>query len=185
VILLGDARDELGGSEYLKVTHGLVRGVPPALDLERERNLQQLLVGLAADGLMASAHDCAEGGLAITIAECSFDTGLGVEVNVAAVQASDAAFTDIATLYGESASRVLVSVTPSRAHEVLARAAERKVPAAVIGRVGGNQVRLAIDGRVVIDESLAAAEGIYSTAIERYFTARAGKPSRAGSHPDH
>jgi phosphoribosylformylglycinamidine synthase subunit PurL len=104
---------------------------------------------------------------------------------VSAVQASTPELVDIATLFGESASRVVVSVTPARAHDVLARAAERGVPAAIIGRVGGNQIRIAVDGRVVVDESLAAAEGIHSTAIERYFTTPAGRPSRDGSHPDH
>jgi len=65
VILLGESRAELGGSEYLKVVHGLVRGVPPVLDLDREKALQTLLVDGAAAGLIRSAHDCAEGGLAV------------------------------------------------------------------------------------------------------------------------
>ena len=61
-------------------------------------------------GLIRSAHDCAEGGLAVTLAECCFDTGLGAVVDVAPVEAAVAAFADIATLFGESASRVVVSV---------------------------------------------------------------------------
>ena len=91
-MLLGDSRDELGGSEYLKVVHGLVRGVPPALDLAREAALQRVLVEGAATGLIRSAHDCAEGGLAVTLAECCFDTGLGAVVDVAAVEAPWPAF---------------------------------------------------------------------------------------------
>ena len=79
------AAAELGGSEYLKVVHGLIRGVPPALDLEREAALQRVLVEGASTGLIRSAHDCAEGGLAVTLAECCFDTGLGADVDVAAV----------------------------------------------------------------------------------------------------
>jgi phosphoribosylformylglycinamidine synthase len=174
IVLLGEGRGELGGSEYLKVVHGLIRGVPPALDLDRERRLQQLLVESAADGLLASAHDCAEGGIAITLAECGFDTArgdtaLGADVNVAAVPAESGGSeiaTQIATLFGESASRVVVSAAAPQADALLARAAIAGVPAAIIGRVGGNHIRIAIDGHVVIDEPLDACERIWSTAIE-------------------
>jgi phosphoribosylformylglycinamidine synthase II len=169
IVLLGESHAELGGSEYLKVMHGLVRGVPPRLDLDAERRLQRVLVAGAEAGILRSAHDCAEGGLAVTVAESTFDTGLGAEANVAAASSAPAAFGDIATLFGESASRAVVSVAPERAHELLALTAAERVPATIIGRVGGNQVRIAIDGRVVIDESLEAAERIWSTAIGRYF----------------
>ena len=75
VLMLGDNRGELGGSEYLARVHGVVAGTPPALDLDRERSLQRLIVQLIGDGLVQSAHDCAEGGLAVTLAECTFDSG--------------------------------------------------------------------------------------------------------------
>ncbi len=88
VVLLGDSHAELGGSEYLKVVHGLIRGTPPALDLDRERALQQLLVDGAAAGLIQSAHDCAEGGIAITAAEKCFDTGLGASIDLQPVAAA-------------------------------------------------------------------------------------------------
>jgi phosphoribosylformylglycinamidine synthase II len=172
IVLLGEGRGELGGSEYLKVMHGLVRGVPPALDLDRERRLQQLLVECAEAGVVASAQDCAEGGLAVTLAECSFDTGFGLDATVEAVASEAAAMRDVAALFGESASRVVVSAAPANVDELLARAAAAGVPAAVIGRVGGNRIRMAIDGRVAIDEPLAAAEDIWSTAIERHFQAK-------------
>src|SRR5262245_140448 len=80
VILLGEGAGELGGSEYLKIVHDLVRGVPPTLDLEAERRLQSLLVELAHARAIRSAHDCAEGGFAVTLAECCFGTGLGASV---------------------------------------------------------------------------------------------------------
>jgi phosphoribosylformylglycinamidine synthase subunit PurL len=172
IVLLGENREELGGSEYLKVVHGLIRGVPPALDLQRERALQLLLVELAAGGIIRSAHDCAEGGLAITLAESSFDTGLGAEINVPAVTSTAPHLTDVATVFGESASRVVVSAAPDRAHELLALASSAGVPAAVIGRVGGNAIRIAVAGRIVIDEALSMAEQIWSTAIDRYFEPR-------------
>src|SRR6476659_3900464 len=71
VILLGEGTGELGGSEYLKLAYDLVRGLPPALDLHRERALQALLVELADERLLRSAHDCSDGGLAIALAECA------------------------------------------------------------------------------------------------------------------
>jgi phosphoribosylformylglycinamidine synthase II len=172
IVLLGESRDELGGSEYIKVIHGLVRGVPPALDLDGERRLQRLLVDGAASGTIRSAHDCAEGGIAITLAECCFDTGLGLEVNLAPVPAGSEQLGDAFALFGESASRVVVSVSPERAHELLGRAGQAGVPATVIGRVGGDRVRIAVDGRELVDEALAGAEQIWSTAIERYFESR-------------
>ena len=168
IVLLGESRDELGGSEYLKVMHGLIRGVPPALDLAREGALQRVLVKGAAEGLIRSAHDCAEGGLAVTLAECCFDTGLGAEADVAAVATAANAFGDVATMFAESASRVVVSVSAARTAELEALAASEGVPAAVIGRVGGERIVISIAGRRVLDESLADAERIWSTAIEIY-----------------
>ena len=172
VMLLGDSEEELGGSEYLKVVHGLVKGLPPKLDLAREAALQRVLVKGVATGLIRSAHDCAEGGLAVTLAECSFDTGLGAVVDVAAVEGAVAAFADIATLFGESASRVVISVDNARTAELEALATESDVPVAVIGRVAGSRIRIAIDGREVIDEPLADAERVWAGAIDHYFESR-------------
>ena len=173
VVLLGESRDELGGSEYLKVIHGLVRGVPPVLDLAREAALQRLLVEGASKGLIRSAHDCAEGGLAVTLAECCFDTEFGTDTDVAAV-AAEGTFGDIATLFGESASRVVVSVAANRTAEMVALAAAAGVPATAIGRVGGDRIRISVEGRRLIDEPLHEAERIWSTAIDNYF-----EPTRA------
>jgi phosphoribosylformylglycinamidine synthase II len=169
IVLLGDSRDELGGSEYLKVMHGVIRGVPPALDLAREGALQRLLVGGAASGLIRSAHDCAEGGLAVTLAESCFDTGRGAQVEVSAVQVSAPQFQHVATLFGESASRAVISVAAARTDELLALAKNEGVPAAVIGLVGGDRIRISVAGMAVIDEPLAETEQIWATAIERYF----------------
>jgi phosphoribosylformylglycinamidine synthase len=169
IILLGDSLDELGGTEYLKVVHGLVKGVPPRLDLAREAALQQVLVKGAASGLIRSAHDCAEGGFAVTLAECCFDTGLGADVDVPAVEAAVTPFADTATLFGESASRAVVSVDEGRTAELEALAKEAGVPLAVIGRVGGSRLRVAIAGRLVIDEQLADVERLWADAIGRYF----------------
>jgi phosphoribosylformylglycinamidine synthase subunit PurL len=168
VVLLGESRAELGGSEYLNAVHRMVRGTPPALDLAREAALQRLLVEGIAAGVIRSAHDCAEGGFAIALAECCFDSGHGVAVDVVGVSA-DSTFADVATLFGESASRVVVSVSASGLSDLLARAAAAGVPAASIGTVGGSRIRIGVDGRTVLDEPLAESEQLWSTGVERYF----------------
>jgi len=174
IVLLGADRGELGGSEYLKVVHDLVRGVPPVLDLAAERALQALLITLADEGLARSAHDCSDGGLAVTAAECCFDTfGIGANISVDAPQTAGPSATGIATaLFSESASRVIVSVAPEELTRVLERAAAAKVPATVIGQTGGNRLRIAVAGQIVIDQSVDEAERIWSNTIEHFFTKR-------------
>ena len=172
IVLLGVGLGELGGSEYLKVQHGLVKGQPPALDLERERALIALLGRAAAAGLLCSAHDCSDGGLAVTLAECAFDTnGIGCDVDVpgVAMQPGARELARIATLFGESASRAVVSVRPGDRATLLHVAAEAGVPARRIGTTGGTRLRISIDGQPAIDCALQEAEQVWSTAIERYF----------------
>jgi phosphoribosylformylglycinamidine synthase len=169
VVLLGESRADLGGSEYLKAVHGLVRGLPPAIDLAREAALQRLLVDGIASGLIRSAHDCSEGGFAVALAECCFDSAFGVSVDVAQVAVATDQFTDIATLFSESPSRVIVSVASGAVTELMAHAGALNVPAAVVGTVGGSRIRVDVDGRQVLDESLAQSEEIWSSALERYF----------------
>jgi phosphoribosylformylglycinamidine synthase II len=181
IVLLGDGFGELGGSEYLKLAYGLVQGLPPVLDLAAERSLQDLLVALASESLVRSAHDCSDGGLAVTLAECCFDTaGAGAEVSISGVElagdaasgAAGAALAQAAALFGESASRVVVSATADNVTEVLQRAAAAGVPARVIGETGGNRLRIAVAGATVIDVSVDEAERAWSTAIEQSFAKR-------------
>jgi phosphoribosylformylglycinamidine synthase len=169
IVLLGESRDEFGGSEYLKVLHGVILGTPPSLVLKAEAALQALLVQAVASGMIRSAHDCAEGGLAVTLAECSFDTGLGLEVDVKPVETRVAGLAEMATLFGESASRVVISMDSARVAELEGMAAQAGVPFAVIGHVGGTRIRIAISGKSVIDEPLTDAERIWSHAIGAYF----------------
>ena len=100
VILFGEGRGELGGTEYLKLAYDVVRGLPPALDLDAERALQALVVALADGRLIRSAHDCADGGIAVTLAECCFDTGgVGIEASIDEVKVGrDAALNRAAAL---------------------------------------------------------------------------------------
>jgi phosphoribosylformylglycinamidine synthase II len=169
VVLLGEGLGELGGSAYLKVLHDLVRGVPPVLDLVRERQLQGVLVSLAMDGVSRSAHDCAEGGLAVTLAESCFDAGIGVEVDVPASAAPAAEWTDVATLFGESATRAVVSVVADDLAQLQDVALKAGVPVTVLGRTGGDRIRMRVSGRPVIDVLVTDAEQGWSTAIGRRF----------------
>jgi phosphoribosylformylglycinamidine synthase subunit PurL len=82
-VLLGDTFDELGGSEYIYVTRGLVRGMPPRLDLSREKSLQQAVLASVREGLVTAAHDLSEGGLAVAVAECCIGGEIGAEVELA------------------------------------------------------------------------------------------------------
>jgi phosphoribosylformylglycinamidine synthase subunit PurL len=174
VVLLGASRGELGGSEYLKTLHRLIRGSVPRLDLDGERRLQTLLVDLASTGHVLSAHDCAEGGLAVTLAECAFDTnGIGVEVDLPPAADLGEEWVVDATLFGETPSRVVVSTALARVDELLAAAKAVGVPAAVIGSTGGSRLVVRINGRPAVDVAVADAERIWATALERYFARQA------------
>jgi phosphoribosylformylglycinamidine synthase len=166
VILIGENLGELGGSEYLKTIHGMLRGEAPALNLERELALQRLLVDLIARGLVESAHDCAEGGLAVTLAESCFDTGgTGADVTVPAAASDGGVELVAATLFGESASRVVASVAPAHTEEVMAAAAAAGLLAAVIGRTGGSNLRVRVGGDLVIDADVTGIEAVWATSL--------------------
>jgi phosphoribosylformylglycinamidine synthase len=169
IVLLGEGRGELGGSEYLVSIHGMLRGIPPSLDLDAERRLQRFLVDAAASGAIRSAHDCAEGGLAVALAECCFGAdGGGADVDIPAVQTTHRHAVE-AALFGESASRVIVSVRADRAGDVLARAKAAGVPARAIGTTGGRRIRVRLDGELSIDVDVREAEHAWQNGLERYF----------------
>ena len=120
--------------------------------------------GLAAD---PSAHDCADGGLAVTVAEgCFGGGGIGAEISIDGLSVSrHAIINEAAALFGESPSRVVVSTSRDLADEVLERAAAAGVPAEVIGRTGGSRLRIAVDGETTVDVAVADAERVWASAI--------------------
>ena len=135
IILLGETRDELGGSEFLYRTAGVVVGPPPRVDLEAEKRLQGLLLALNAQGRLRSAHDCSLGGISCTLAECALgdlpgSDGFGIEVVL--TEALD----PIPLLFSESHGRVVISCPPEETERILAGAAEADVRATRIGSVG-------------------------------------------------
>ena len=137
VLLVGSTHNDLGGSEYLKLEHGLVAGNPPALDLTRERAVHRLILAAAESGFLHSAHDCADGGMLVALAECCLLSGIGVRCPAIRPEPPlrlDAAF------FGESPSRFIVSV-PSRAMPELQSLARRHhVEISLLGLAGGETI---------------------------------------------
>jgi phosphoribosylformylglycinamidine synthase II len=160
VVLLGETRVELGGSEFQYVLHGVTEGRPPVLDLAVEKRLQRALLTAIQSGLVASAHDLSEGGLAVALAESCISGGLGAQVNVATSLRADHA------LFSESQSRVLLSVSPTQwsALEELLR--EHAVPATVLGTVvGEKKLSVEVNGKSVINTAVEALEKVWKDAI--------------------
>lgn len=157
VLLLGATRAELGGSEYLKVVHGLVSGKPPALDLVTERLLHELVLTAIRLGIVRSAHDCAEGGLAVTLAESCIAGGLGATIDL------PGSLPPAVALFAESQSRVLVSVCEEHVGVMKQLAAAHATPCVRIGTVGGDRVR--VSG--LIDLPLADVRAAWEPTLER------------------
>jgi len=135
IILIGATREDLGGSEYLKVLHAREQGSPPYLNMETEQAVQTCVLQLIRAGLLQSAHDCSDGGLAVALAESCMsgpDRSRG-----AVVRLHPGRLRTDALLFGESQSRVVVSAKPAQRQAILDHAKGLGVPAAVIGAVGG------------------------------------------------
>ena len=175
IVLLGTADADLGGSEYLKTVHGVVAGAAPLVDLGRERALIDVLVEAAAHRLIESAHDCSDGGLAVTLAEAAFDSGgIGVSVDLPGIGAGQGdAWTNLGVLFGEAGGRAIVSVSPGNRPALEALAARSGVPATLIGTTGGPRITIRIDGQDAIDVVLSEMEQLWSSLLGRYFAGRA------------
>jgi phosphoribosylformylglycinamidine synthase II len=157
VYLLGETFPELGGSELAEVVLGRFDGRPPALDLSREAGLHRLLVDAAGLDLVASAHDCGDGGLGIALLESAIAGGTGFAVALPGDLPPHVA------LFSESASRAVVSVEPGRAEHFEELAAAHGVPLARIGETGGP--RISIEG--VVDTGVAEAAAVYEEALPK------------------
>ena len=158
VLLIGSSHNDLGGSEYLKVEHGVVAGRPPALDLSRERAVHRLVLAAAENGLLHSAHDCAEGGMLIALAESCLLGGIGVRCP--AIRPEIPLRMD-AALFGESPSRFVVSL-PSRAMPELQSLARRHhVEISLLGLAGGETIEFEGQFRLALTEIRQAWEGAF------------------------
>jgi phosphoribosylformylglycinamidine synthase len=177
IVLFGETREELGGSEYLAVVHGRRAGKPPRVNLEQERALQQLMVAAAGEGLLASAHDCSEGGLAVAIAEsCIMDRerligatisfearGSRLDGSLSSPRFRAPSIRTDALLFGESAGRIVASCRRHHLERLEFLAKRHAVPAAVIGRVGGPRLAIGSWLDVPVDELSV----VWRTALER------------------
>jgi phosphoribosylformylglycinamidine synthase len=156
VLLVGASHDDLGGSEYLKVEHGLVAGRPPALDLSLEKAVHRVILSAAESGYLHSAHDCADGGMLVALAESCLLGGIGVRCPAIRQEPQlrlDSAF------FGESPSRFVVSV-PSRAMPELQSIARRHhVEISLLGLAGGDAIEFEGQFKVALSELRDAWEG--------------------------
>ena len=160
IVLLGENGEEAGGSEYLKVIHGLERGSVPVLDLDREKKVQDCCLELIKNGLVKSAHDCSEGGIAVALAESCISGGKGARVEFEGCSRSDL------LLFGETQSRILVTVAQNSLKDLLETAGQLGVPAAVLGRVEGEKLEIAVDGQKLIGLSVKELETNWRGAVK-------------------
>jgi phosphoribosylformylglycinamidine synthase len=157
-----DAELEFGSSEYAKEILGAVWGYPPELDIEKEATLQRALVAIIQAGLVESAHDCADGGLAVALVESALPTGVGLNVTLPKQKLALEFL-----LFGEDASRVLLSCDPIHLPRIQEVAEEYEIFADVLGETGSDRVEIAVDGQPVISASVRELREAYEGALER------------------
>jgi phosphoribosylformylglycinamidine synthase len=139
IVLLGEIYEELGGSFYLSVIGKDMQGIPPRCDLERERNLQEFCVTAMRKGLVRSAHDCSEGGLAMALAECCIsapEKKIGARINF------QSKVNSVYTLFSESQARIVLSIPEEKLVELEDSARLSSIPCTVIGQVGGERLTI-------------------------------------------
>ena len=153
VFLLGDTREELAGSEYLRLLGARLEGRPPMVSLEMERRLQAGLLDSIGRGVLRCAHDVADGGLLIALAESALFGGRGLRCPGIVGPVSREAF-----YFGESQGRVIVSVAPRRVPELQKLMTHHHVPLHAIGVVGGEDFQLGSDIRIPLDTLRGAWE---------------------------
>jgi phosphoribosylformylglycinamidine synthase len=166
IVLLGETADELGGSEYLSTVHGVIAGAPPAIVIEDELAIHRALLDAIEAGLVKSAHDCSEGGVAVSLAECAIAGALGASV------ALDDDLAPVSSLFSETQGRVVLTVAEDFADALTGLLVERLVPFSVIGDVGGD--RLVIEDKV--DVPLEALRGAWAPTLERLVSGDAPLP---------
>ncbi len=160
ILLLGVTKAELGGSEFQYAVHGVTEGRPPALDLATEKKLLNVVLTSIRGGLVRSAHDLSEGGLAVALAESCISGGIGANVELSA----NGLRSDVA-LFSESQSRIVLTAAPERAEELKAAIAASGVPVEIIGTVGGDRLRVNLDGVSALDEAVAELKFVWEDAI--------------------
>jgi phosphoribosylformylglycinamidine synthase subunit PurL len=156
-----DAEPEFGSSEYAKEILGTLWGYPPGLDVAKEAALQKVIIELIRQGLIDSAHDCSDGGMAVALAEKSFPKNIGARVNIAS-QGLPTEF----VLFGEDASRIVLSCDPARVSRIKEVAADFGIEADVIGETIPNHIEISLDGKIVVSAAASDLSNAYESALE-------------------
>jgi phosphoribosylformylglycinamidine synthase II len=159
---LTDAESEFGSSEYAKEILGAVWGYPPELELEKEAALQKAVVEMVQDGLVESAHDCSDGGLGVTLAESAFGQGVGAKVQLAG-EGLPVEY----VLFGEDASRIVLSCDPSNVSRIQQIAVKYALSAEKIGETVPEKLEIEVDRRMVVSASIKELSEVYEGALEQ------------------
>lgn len=157
IYLIGQNGEELGGSEYLKVKEDKVDGYVPQLDLNLEKRVQDTVREAIKRNIVKTAHDCSEGGLAVNLAESCFENSLGVNIEI------NEEISDKALLFGESQSRIVVSISKNQASKLENIAVKNCVPYERIGVVEGSQFKF----NKLINLDVEEMKTKWETAIEK------------------
>ncbi|NTU45693.1 MAG: phosphoribosylformylglycinamidine synthase subunit PurL [Chlorobiaceae bacterium] len=167
ILLLGEPDLTLEGSEYLVMQYGTPGEDAPPVDLQHEKNVQELLVALAAGKLVHSAHDISDGGLFVALAEKAImneEAPLGFSVNIEAAETSPVRIQR--ALFSEAQGRVLLSIAPEKAKEVISEAVKHQVPVRVIGKVVPGTATIAVNGQEIMHFTTAELAGAYYHSLE-------------------
>ena len=156
-----DVESEFGSSEYAKEILGALWGYPPEIDLEKEAALQRAVIELIQQGLVDSVHDCSDGGLAVALAEKTFAKGVGARVNLIS-NGLPAEF----VLFGEDASRILLSCDPEKVSRIQQMAREHGIGADVIGETIPERLEINLDNKVLVSSSVSELGQTYERALE-------------------
>ncbi|OME76130.1 phosphoribosylformylglycinamidine synthase II [Paenibacillus sp. FSL A5-0031] len=159
IILVGETKAEMGGSEFQYVTQGAAAGRPPEIDLATEKKVLDAVLGAIQKGLVASAHDLSEGGIAVAVAESCISGRLGAEVALSSDLRADH------LLFSESQSRILLSAKPDQAAALQAWLTEQGVVHAQVGIVKGSSLTISVNGKSGIQAPVTQLEKVWKDAI--------------------
>ncbi len=163
ILLLGENKEELGGSEYLYFIYNLKKGIPPSVDLNKEKSIQQTCLEMIKKGLVDSAHDCSEGGLTVALAECCI---CNIEKRWGAViDLSPFTLRDDALLFGETQSRILLSCPSKNLAKVKEMAKKNKAKCQRIGKVAKDKLVIKRDGKILIDAEVDKLSKIWENGL--------------------
>ncbi len=159
--LLGDLGDSIGASQYLETVHGLEAGRVPPLNLVLEQTVIDAALKLIRAGLTATAHDCAEGGLGVTLAEMAMAGNVGLNVQIASPGRADA------LLFGEAHSRIVVAVDAGKVAEAEAELTNLGTPFVRLGQSGGENVTISLSQqRVELSVTLSDLRAAYEEPLK-------------------